>query len=394
MRCRALPVGSFWPVSPLRLFTLLNPAIGLVFALVFLLLWNQYRDRRHILLMSAAALAYVVAVLSQLFIPINPALGLNTMVSAVFYMACLVFFVEAMLMRVGVAGNMPWLLGLSALIVGLIAYFLYVHEDLTIRIYVLNLGCGALLVFAALRLRTAPERKPIDKVLFWILLLIGLHFLPRTMLTLLADGPAGIATLENYRGSLFYSVLNFALIIMALLLCLTFLLAIALDIIDDLRRERNQDGLTPLLNRRGFMEEAGRRLANLHSAPASIVFCDIDRFKAINDSHGHGMGDIVIREVGRLIETELRREDCAGRVGGEEFVLLLCATRLDAARGVAERLRRRIAELAIAPLAGKTITASFGVVEVGPDEPLDDAMERADEKLYQAKRRGRDRVEA
>ncbi|WP_051661349.1 GGDEF domain-containing protein [Bosea sp. 117] len=381
-------------MTPLRLFTLLNPAIGIVFATVFLLLWLNQRNRPYILLMSGASAAYALAVTAQITIPPMPRVGLNTMVSAVLYQSAIGLFVEAMLTRVGLVDNRRWILAISAVILGAIAYFFYVHDSLSTRIYVQNLGAGAMLCFAALRLRTAPARKPIDRVLFWVVLLTGLHFLPRTILTMLVDVPAGMITPENFARSLFYSLLSFALVILALLLCLTFLLAVALDVVDDLRRDRNEDSLTPLLNRRGFEEEAGRRLAGLHGAPAALIYCDIDRFKAINDSYGHAAGDEVIRAVGELVAGELGREDCAARIGGEEFVILLARGGLDEARALAERLRLRIGELRLGAVKESALTASFGIAEARPDEPLDAVMERADEMLYRAKRGGRNQVRA
>ncbi|MDF2999701.1 MAG: diguanylate cyclase [Xanthobacteraceae bacterium] len=380
-------------MTPLRLFILLNPAIGIVFAMVFLLLWLNQRNRPHILLMSGASAAFALGVLAQILIPAMPKIGLNTMISAVLYQTAIGLFVEAMLTRVGIVGNRRWILAISAAILGGIAYFFYVQESLSARIYVQNLGAGAMLCFAALRLRTATNPKPIDRVLFWLVLLTGLHFLPRTVLTMLVDVPAGMITPENFPRSLFFSMLSFALIILALLLCLTFLLAVALDVFEDLRGERNRDHLTPLLNRRGFEEEANRRLVGLHGAAAGLIFCDIDRFKAINDSYGHAAGDAVIRAVGELVAGELRREDCAGRIGGEEFVILLARGKLEDARVLAERLRARIGMLEVPPLAAGALAASFGIAEAGPDEPLDEVMERADEMLYRAKRGGRNQVQ-
>lgn len=380
-------------MTPLRLFTLLNPAIGLVFATVFVVVWLNQRNRPYILMMAGASASYALAVTAQIAIPPMPRIGLNTMTSGVLYQLALSLFVGAMLTRVGVVGNRRWLVGISAVILSLVAYFFYVDDSLSTRIYVQNLGAGAMLCFAALRLLAAPVWKPIDRVLFCVVLLTGLHFLPRTVMTMLVDVPAGMITPENFGRSLFYSVLSFALVILALLLCLTFLLAIALDIIDELRLDRNRDSLTPLLNRRGFREEAERRLATLHGAPACIVFGDIDGFKSINDRYGHAAGDDVIRTIGELIACQLRPGDCAARIGGEEFVALLPRVALADARHMAERLRRQIAGTGIEALGGQSITASFGIAEAAPGERIEQVMNRADEMLYRAKHNGRNRVE-
>lgn len=380
-------------MSPIRLLALLNPAIGLVFATAFLMLWLNHRERLHIVLMAGASAAYAAAVSAQLFLPLIPGVGVNTLGAATFYLLALGLFIEAMLMRVGMGGSWPIVMAASAIILALLAFFVIVHDDLLIRIYVLNLGAGGLLCWAAWRLRRARGRKAIDHLIFWIVLLIGLHFLPRTVFTLLADGPAATATTGGFSRSLFFQVMNFALIVLALLLSLTFLLAIALDIIEDVRREQYRDTLTPLFNRRGFEVEGHRRLVALHGGSASVVFCDIDHFKSVNDTYGHAAGDEVIRTVGRLIAEEIRPTDLACRIGGEEFVILLAGAELEEGRILAERLRQRISEAALPALKQARVTASFGVAEAGVDEPLDEVMLRADEKLYAAKRGGRDRVE-
>ncbi|QIB35887.1 GGDEF domain-containing protein [Ancylobacter pratisalsi] len=381
-------------MSPIRLFALLNPAIGLIFATAFLMLWWNHRERPHILLMAGAAATYAIAVSAQLFLPLIPGVGVNTLGSAFFYLLALGLFIEAILMRVGVRGNVPFILAFAALILALLAFFILVHDSLIIRIYVLNVGAGALLCWAAWRLRRARSVRMIDRALFWIVLLIGLHFLPRTVFTLLADAGTGATTTAQFGHSIFFQVMNFALIILALLLCLTFLLAIALDILEDVRREQYCDSLTPLLNRRGFEAEGQRRLVALHGGRASVVFCDIDHFKSVNDTYGHAAGDEVIRTVGVLIADEIRPSDLGGRIGGEEFVILLPGASLEEGRVLAERLRQRISEASFAALRQARVTASFGVAEAGPDEPLDDVMSRADDKLYAAKRGGRDRVAA
>jgi len=376
-----------------RLFTLLNPTIGIVFALVFLALWVSQRNRTYILAMSGAMFAYTCAVLGQIF-AIPRDINLNAMVSCALYLLAIGLFVEASLMRVGVRGNLIMLGAISVIIFGLIFFFSYIDESIETRIYVLSIGAGVLFWFAAFRMRRATVKKPLDKLLFWLLLAIGLHFFPRTVLILEAAGPEGVSSIDGYGKSLYWSVLNFSLVLLSLLICLTMLLAIASDIMDDLRIDRNRDGMTPLLNRRGFEEQAQEQLLELHTATATLVFCDIDHFKSVNDEFGHAAGDEVIRLIGQRIGAATRRGDVAGRIGGEEFAVLLAHTNRASALATCERLRAQIEASRYAGMPkGRSVTASFGVAEVGQDEPLDELMRRADEMLYLAKRNGRNRVE-
>jgi len=160
-----------------------------------------------------------------------------------------------------------------------------------------------------------------------------------------------------------------------------------------------QDPLTGIPNRRSFFDRADAevRRATRYRRPLSVIVFDIDHFKAVNDSHGHDGGDEVLRRVAVLAAGLLRDADRIGRIGGEEFAVVLPETDRDGAARMAERLRVRFAETEIA-LADTAIavTASFGVVAVdtGAEDAIKDAVRRADVALYEAKSQGRDRVVA
>jgi diguanylate cyclase (GGDEF)-like protein len=125
------------------------------------------------------------------------------------------------------------------------------------------------------------------------------------------------------------------------------------------------------------------------------MMMDLDHFKAVNDRHGHNVGDIVLQSVVRRAQESLRQSDVLARFGGEEFVTLLPETGLTAAAEVAERLRQHVEERTI--IAGGVAvpcTISIGVAEMKPsDSSIDSLLHRADEALYSAKGKGRNRVE-
>jgi diguanylate cyclase (GGDEF)-like protein len=158
----------------------------------------------------------------------------------------------------------------------------------------------------------------------------------------------------------------------------------------------NRDPLTGVANRRHFFERAEAELARSRRFSHELAFLmvDIDRFKGINDHWGHAAGDRVLRDLCAAAEEVLRREDLVGRLGGEEFAVLVPETGLDGAAALAERLRAHVAERKV-PAERKAIryTVSIGVAELAPGEgALEAALERADAALYAAKRAGRDRV--
>jgi diguanylate cyclase (GGDEF)-like protein len=157
------------------------------------------------------------------------------------------------------------------------------------------------------------------------------------------------------------------------------------------------DELTGVPNRRHFFELAGRDLssAQRHGHPLFALMVDIDHFKRVNDSHGHPVGDEVIREVARRLAAELRGTDIVGRYGGEEFAVVLNQTRPDDIGPTAERLRRAVADRPVPTRAGPLqVTVSIGSARLAAaDVDVPDLLARADRALYRAKRDGRDRVE-
>lgn len=153
-----------------------------------------------------------------------------------------------------------------------------------------------------------------------------------------------------------------------------------------------RDQLTGLLNRRAFnrrLEESIARSGRA-AAPFSLLLLDLDHFKAINDRHGHPVGDLVLQDFAHLLASRQRATDVLARWGGEEFALIAEGTDLAAARGFAEELRSLVAAH---PFPGEeTLTVSCGVVEFSPGETGSHLVSRADTALYRAKNAGRNRV--
>jgi diguanylate cyclase (GGDEF)-like protein len=162
----------------------------------------------------------------------------------------------------------------------------------------------------------------------------------------------------------------------------------------ELRSLAMRDQLTGAYSRRAFKQELQRAtlLALRHDQELSLVMFDLDHFKTINDTYGHPAGDAVLASVGINTAKELRRTDLLGRLGGEEFGLLLPSTGVDPALGVAEMLRDRLERQPIdIPLHEPIfVTASFGVAALGADaRDADTLWSNADQALYAAKHAGR-----
>jgi diguanylate cyclase (GGDEF)-like protein len=156
------------------------------------------------------------------------------------------------------------------------------------------------------------------------------------------------------------------------------------------------DGLTQIHNKRYLFEALEKELirARRYERELSLIIFDIDFFKRINDQYGHLAGDHVLRELARVVQERIRRDEVFARYGGEEFVIVLPETGLGGARALAEDLRERVATHAFV-FQGERIpvTISIGCAQLSKDDrAATELIQRADEKLYEAKRSGRNRV--
>jgi diguanylate cyclase (GGDEF)-like protein len=164
----------------------------------------------------------------------------------------------------------------------------------------------------------------------------------------------------------------------------------------EIYRVMTLDGLTQVHNRRYFEEALARECARSkrYRHPFTLVMLDIDLFKGINDTHGHLAGDAVLRQVAQRVRGHVRTSDVVARIGGEEFAVILPGTELAGAIAYAEKLRQRIADEPI-PAGESTlrVTISLGVAQYDPTMDAPEALiQLADERLYDAKRSGRNRV--
>ena len=165
-----------------------------------------------------------------------------------------------------------------------------------------------------------------------------------------------------------------------------------LDLIEQLRVEATTDYLTGLHNRRSFImrleEEISR--SRRYQRLLSVAVIDVDNFKTINDTQGHDVGDQVLVALGGIFREQCRDHDVSGRMGGEEFCVLMPETTLEKATESAERLRKSVEDCSA--VADVRFTASLGVATFQGGEDSSQIISRADEKLYTAKQEGKNRV--
>ncbi|MFZ2870605.1 diguanylate cyclase [Zavarzinia sp.] len=365
---------------------LLLPVIAALFGTIIVLAHVMTRTGRYTLLAPFAFYFFAAALTLQSFVwpPLTPG---GTTIVAIFYVASVFATSELFLRFFGKRNDYRLALPAALAVVVAMHYFSAIAPDVVAQIYVLNFSCGLSLIATALRIGPARHEKPlIGQAIYWGLMAMGAHFIPRCLLAVYFD--AQLPPPADFRETIYWASTNFFGILTFVALTTMVLCCMASDVVDATRNDGLHDPLSGLLNRRGFEHHA----QPAHQAPCGVIFCDLDHFKDINDTLGHGVGDNVLREVGQLIRRHLTAGAIAARVGGEEFIILRPRRAQDDNFRFAEALRREIEDCAFSGVPpDMTITASFGVVTGLEGESLDNLMRSADAMLYAAKSSGRNR---
>lgn len=234
-----------------------------------------------------------------------------------------------------------------------------------------------------------------DRVLIAAFLFIALVLTGQCVLYIAAPAPLALG---EWRSSVWGTLIQYTGLLGSIALTFAVFIATSYDAIEKYRNQAQTDALTGLLNRQGleslFTSVSRPLLANT-ATPTALIMADIDNFKRINDTFGHPFGDMVLARFSGLLRPNTDTQTFAARLGGEEFLLLLPATGLERAAAVAEEIRANFVAQRWAPHAPSSrFTASMGVIVIHAGEPLSDALKRADDLLYLAKRKGRNCVVA
>lgn len=375
-----------------QILSLITPLFAAIFATVFGALWWRDRSRRYVGGIAAAYALFVGGLIISYFSSAPGGTVTVLLVHAIFS-ASVLTFIWAAVGRVGQALPLAPQIGIS-LIAGMLLWYASLSDDQYSRLYVQGSATGLLFALAALTLWRAASRSTIDRAIAWLFVLLSAQFFIRPQLAMMAGGRM---TIESYRTSAFYSIHVAALALCALLIAMAFLAAILDDQQQAQKNRLESDPLTGLQMRRAFEADAAVMLirASEQNVPVSMIVADIDHFKAINDRWGHSVGDQVIKAFGKLVEQKTRKRDLTGRIGGEEFCILVWNCALGPSKGLAERIRQALAGQKNFGIAAELdLSGSFGVAQLRKRESYSSLFERADRALYRAKERGRNRVEA
>ena len=364
----------------------------MVLSTAFFVLWSFRRENTYVLQLCLCYLAVAIGFTLQSFDfglgPIASKIVANTL-----FFGALFLLAAAIILRQGLKVPVVQLLLCVAAGMGCLLWFFFAQPSFPARVFAVNYGLGAMCVVALMRLRQAKRRSVIDRMIVLVAGLRAADFFVRPLAVAMFDSVnAGQSPPIT---SSYWLTTSLSVMVFSLLIALTLLTAVALDTIKELEAESETDPLSKLLNRRGFEQRAAlmlERCARLNE-PATLVLADLDHFKAVNDRFGHAVGDRVIANFAARLQAVAGPRAAVGRVGGEEFAVLLPSADLVAGRVFAETVRTAFSsEVPEGVPTGTMLTASFGVAGRFGDEELAPLTERADEALYKAKQNGRNSV--
>lgn len=369
-------------------FSLLNPAIAVVFTLVFFLLWLRWPARHYLLLLATGVfLSGCGFVLLDFDLPMN--LQAKRFISNASFTLCIFLCCCAAFTRVGLKVPVMTFTVITALGFTAFTWYLLVDPWIEARIAILGAIYAGLTLTCIWQLTRHKPLQLADKLivgaaLFGFLLSVG-----RPALTFVGIFDTG-SEASFLQSSYWLAVQAFSPVLTGIISML-FLAAMAMDIFAQLRSEADNDYLTGLLNRRGFSAAVERAMNGAHGHPA-LLMADIDNFKAVNDSFGHEVGDRVIIAVAQVLAVH-GRAAAVGRIGGEEYALFYP----DAAETNLNLSIMQIqASLAACRIEGLPrdyrLTVSMGLHSATNGENLSDMLTKADRALYRAKAQGKDQA--
>ena len=374
-----------------QIMGLVVPAMALLFSALFLFLWRRDRDADHI---KGFATSYALLALGSVIFHYSPDPDgmASVLVMHLVYSGAVTSLCWALYHRIGVQLKWSSAVGICAVTAVAVAATTFAPSHLP-RIFAVSTCYGLIFALAAQTLSRAGPRELTDRIVLGMIILTSSQFFLRPYITFIME--EGLIT-SVYRDSAFYSVTVVVVAVISLMLALSLVAMCVVDQIHAIRAELREDSLSGLLTRRAFELEGFDMLKNALESQRSvcIIVADIDHFKRVNDIWGHQTGDSAIAAFGAMLKEKVRLGDQVGRIGGEEFCVLVRDCELDPARGLAERIRRSFSELHFDGMPdGAHLTASFGIAQWKHGESYAQLFRRADAALYAAKDGGRDRVE-
>lgn len=375
------------------LLGLINPIIALIFSVTFLIFWTRDKERHYTLKIALSYFLMGCGFLAAHLIPIGQTL-LNITSTNIVFATAAILLVCAVSERIEQKPAIREMIILSAVGVTLGFIFQMTTQTLTLSLLTVNVMIGSIFAIGAWHVRANRHKGGIETVIFWLFVLVAFQFFIRPVITFSTH--EAIIPL-NYRQSEYWVTTNFTAALFSVVCAMIFIAACTNDFIEQIKQASNTDLLTGLKVRKAFDEECqGLLLKHARTPlPLTMIVTDIDHFKRVNDAYGHQCGDMVISAFGKLITQLTRKTDLAGRIGGEEFCIILWNADEKGGMLIAESLRSALCTIPIDNLPEhERVSASFGVSTYRQGETFLEWFARTDRALYMAKNSGRNCVKS
>ncbi len=376
------------------IFGVLTPTLLLIFTATFVLIWRSNKEQFHSRDLAIAfllnAIGFAGTWLLQDIAPRAAFLGCGFLAQL-----SIVFFARGVLSRLNI--DVPYKLFAALQMVSMIfaTTALFGFGSLSMVLIIISTISGIQAGVIAYKMQKTASKNIINLMTVSVLGVVAV-LMPLSLLGAFFSNSASL-NIETYQSSIEWITLHILAIILSTIGALCFILFSLNQAMVALQKQADTDELTGLSRRSRFEKDAMRVFAQEKRTPlpVSLIVMDIDKFKKINDKYGHLAGDKVLSRVGQLLQTTSRSTDIVGRIGGEEFAILLWNADIKGARLVAEQLRGTLENYDFgALLGGQSCTASFGVAQLEEGESYKDLFALADRALYRAKNTGRNRVSA
>ncbi|MUL66173.1 hypothetical protein BOO86_16990 [Mycobacterium sp. CBMA 234] len=360
-------------------------------ALLFVVVWVVDRSRTSALSFAGAIAAYSAGTVA-LSVPITAALASS--IHGVVFPPAMLLLADGLLRRVGDRLTRWTVLSYLVPMIAIVWFFAYVSPLLVGRVVTQNLGTMLLLLAVVHQLRKRVPTTGSDRAASIAAVVLATALAVAVLVAPFSQVPRELLTRADL-DSYMQTNLEMCLIVSGTIVLPSFMVTmLAITVIDmaqELQSQRDCDELTGLLNRRGFYRRAEAVLRE--ASGCIVILADVDYFKAVNDSLGHLGGDEVLIALARILDDSLVNGRAVGRVGGEEFAVLLSDTSVESAVAWVEAAQVRLAARSLEISGGvMTVTASFGMAAGQSGAPLTDLITAADKALYRAKRGGRNQT--
>lgn len=360
----------------------------LALASVLILAWLIQRSQSFLLWQSCAYSLTALSLGAQSIFPLE-VLNHYALVIGCFYLLGAWCLANSWAERWKVSAQRNAALIIAIVTLANLHYFSSIEQNVWARVSSFSIGSGLVLLLPILKVRAKKTSFDwLDRSLLWLSIIFTAYTFTRPVLIWLL----GYTDLRSLPKSPYWLLTLMSVLSFSILFTVVMIFIAINEIICKLREERDHDALTKILNRRAFQEHAQKRLADRRLYPISVLSCDMDHFKRINDTWGHERGDQVLQLASATLQKNVREHDLVARFGGEEFVLLLIDTTLRDAELIALRIQRDLGSNNTVLPSGPKLTMSFGISPVTNPLQLEQAIKEADQLLYQAKNAGRDRV--